>query len=68
MQDIIDHIKEIGKTVVGGGVVAGGTHAAFDIAQATQYASFAAAIMTTIYFFVVTVIAVKNRNKGGNQP
>lgn len=67
MQEAIDHIKEVGKTVLGGGVVAGGTHAAFDIASATQYASFAAAVMTAIYFFVVTVIAVKNRNKSGNQ-
>lgn len=63
MQDIMDHIKEVGKTVLGGGAVAGGTHAAFDIAQATQYASFAAGVMTTIYFFVVTIIAIKNRNK-----
>lgn len=68
MQAIEEHLKEVGKTVFGGGVVAGGTHVAFDIAQATQYASFAAAVMTTIYFFVVTVIAVKNRNKGGIKP
>jgi hypothetical protein len=60
---IIEHIKDVAKTFVGGGVVAGGTHAAFDIAQATQYSTFAAEVMTVIYFFVVTIIAIKNRNK-----
>lgn len=66
MQGIADHIKEVGKTFIGGGAVAGGTHVAFDIAQATQYASFAAAIMTCIYFFVVTIIAIKNGNKSAS--
>jgi hypothetical protein len=56
---MLDHVKEAAKTVVGGVGVAGTTHAAFDIAQATQYASFAAAVATTIYFIVVTYLAIK---------
>jgi len=56
---INDHLKEVGKTMAGGVGVAGTTHAAFDIAQATQYASFAAAVATTIYFVVTTYLAIK---------
>lgn len=63
MQELIDHAKEVTKTVLGGAAVAGTTHAAFDIATLTQYASFAAAVATTIYFVVATVIAIRNRDK-----
>lgn len=70
MHETIQHVKEVGKTVAGGVGVAGGTHAAFDVAQATQYASLAAAVATTIYFLIASYVAFKNRNKpsGGNQP
>lgn len=69
MHDTIEHVKEVGKTVLGGAGVAGATHVTFDIAQATQYASFAAAIATTIYFLIASWIAFKNRNRAnGNQP
>lgn len=63
--DVNEHIKEVGKTLAGGVGVAGTTHAAFDIAAATQYASFAAAVATTIYFVVTTYLAIKNHNKNG---
>lgn len=57
------HIKEITQTCLGGVCIAGTTHAAFDITDATQYATFAAAVATTIYFIVMTYIAIVNRNK-----
>lgn len=69
MHDTVEHVKEVGKTVLGGAGVAGSTHAAFDIAQATQYASLAAAIATTIYFLIASWVAFKNRNRtNGSQP
>ncbi len=69
MHDTVEHVKEVGKTLAGGVAVAGGTHVTFDIAQATQYASFAAAIATTIYFLIASYVAFKNRNRhNGNQP
>lgn len=70
MHDTVEHVKEVGKTVVGGVGVAAGTHVTFDVAQATQYASLAAAVATTIYFLIASYVAFKNRNKasGGNQP
>lgn len=61
MEQFVDHLKEVGRTAAGGGVTYGATHAAFDVSQATQYASLAAAVMTAIYFFVVTVIAIEKR-------
>lgn len=63
MQELIDHAKEVTKTVIGGAAVAGTTHVAFDISSWTQYASFAAGVATTIYFIVATVIAIRNRDK-----
>jgi hypothetical protein len=62
MQDLIDHAKEVTKTIAGGFAVGGTTYAGFDIATLTQYASFAAAVATTIYFIVATVLAIRNRD------
>lgn len=50
-QMLVDHAQSAVKVVAGGVVVGGSTHIAFDIAQATQYASFAAAVATALYFF-----------------
>ncbi len=69
MHETLEHVKEMGKTVAGGVGVAGATHVTFDVAQATQYASLAAAIATTIYFLIASYVAFKNRNRhDGNQP
>lgn len=57
-QELMEHAQGVTKTVVGGGVTYAATHAAFDLTEATQWASFFAAVMTGIYFFIVTVIAV----------
>lgn len=63
MQELIDHAKEVSKTALGGVAVGGTTYAGFDIATLTQYASFAAAVATAIYFFVATYLAIRNRDK-----
>lgn len=63
MQELLDHAKEVGKTMVGGVAVGSTTYAGFDIATLTQYASFGAAVATTIYFIVATVLAIRNRDR-----
>ncbi len=63
MQQLVDHVKEVSKTIVGGVAVGGTTYAGFDIATLTQFASFAAAVATTVYFIVATVLAIRNRDR-----
>lgn len=63
MHELIDHAKEVSKTVAGGVAVGGTTYAGFDIATLTQFASCAAAAATAIYFLVATWLAIRNRDK-----
>lgn len=63
MQELIDHAQKVAKTAAGGIAVAGTTYAGFDIATLTQYASFAAACATAVYFVVATYLAIRNRDR-----
>lgn len=63
MQELIDHAKEVSKTMAGGAAVGGTTYFGFDIATLTQYASFAAACATAVYFVVATYLAIRNRDR-----
>ncbi len=69
-QIIADHAISAVKTGSGGVGVAGTTYALIanlPIDQATQIASLAAAVMTTIYFAVVTVIAILKWKHGSTE-
>lgn len=49
---ISEHIKTVGQVASGGAATAAGTYATFNVAEATAYASLAAAVVTVIYFIV----------------
>lgn len=64
---VAEHIKNIGQVVSGGAATATGTYAAFNVADATAYASFAAAVVTVIYFAVSTGYSIwKWRKEAAN--
>jgi len=67
MPDTVDHVVNTGKVMAGGVGVASATYITTDwIAQATEYATLTAAVATTIYFIVATIIAIMNWYKGKN--
>lgn len=53
-----EHIKNVGQVISGGAATATGTYAAFNVTNATAYASLAAAVVTVIYFIVSTGYAL----------
>lgn len=60
-QNLTDHAVNVSKVATGGIGVAATTYQTvlhLSVDQATAYATLSAAVMTTIYFAVVTVIAV----------
>lgn len=67
----MEHIKSVGQVLSGGAATATGTYAAFNIADATAYASFGAAVVTIIYFIVSTGYALwkwRKEAKNGSKP
>ncbi len=65
---LLEHAQHTTKVVGGGAVVAASTYQAVDwVTNATQYATFSAAVATTLYFLVqVGYIAWKWKKEAGD--
>ncbi len=66
-QQIADHISNMAKVTTGGGVTAAATYVSVDwMTQATEYATLAAAVTTTIYFIISSLYALYKWRKEVN--